>query len=660
MNVIQKIGLGLFIIALLLFTASLGLDNYQLSEKTLAVSNDHHASAILSAAESEGMLDKTYGSSFDFSEDLKSVIKKAQQSQNAKAKEEGIPEGVNEWDYKIGDWVIKEYVLYTVKHSATGPVSNHPMLFLLLTIGLGVLGGLVYILPKFNLIPGIKNDHIYHSPMTKGMQFSVRTFVLAATTLGILLYGVYYMNKDYFWPALTAVVGLLVTGLVFFLENQKGKQPPRSASVGFSGWLGIITGAYLIGFYVLLYWSAEFITPWMIIADPLSRALNGGEASQWFLYGTLYTLVILVMGVRMFARYMHNRYQLIRTGSVMFFQLAFAFLIPEILVRLNYPYYDFKNIWPLNYTFFFDWNINQMISAGTLGIFMLGWGIALIVIAVPVISYFYGKRWYCSWVCGCGGLAETMGDPYRQLSDKSLNAWKMERWIIHGVLVFAVVMTMGVLYSYLPASGAWFNQQTFLGVVIVLLLGAMGFIHYQWTRKKVEASALGIQTGWIVTLFLVGVSGYHLFTGDGQFLFMSSGKTRQWYGFLIGAGFAGVVGTGFYPFMGNRVWCRFGCPLAAYLGMVQRFKSRFRITTNGGQCISCGNCSTYCEMGIDVRWYAQRGQDIIRSSCVGCGICSAVCPRGVLRLENSSVDINTRGQELRALHITADKIELMK
>jgi ferredoxin len=39
-------------------------------------------------------------------------------------------------------------------------------------------------------------------------------------------------------------------------------------------------------------------------------------------------------------------------------------------------------------------------------------------------------------------------------------------------------------------------------------------------------------------------------------------------------------------------------------------------------------------MGIDVKWYAQRGQNIVRASCVGCGICSAVCPRGVLKLEN--------------------------
>ena len=42
-------------------------------------------------------------------------------------------------------------------------------------------------------------------------------------------------------------------------------------------------------------------------------------------------------------------------------------------------------------------------------------------------------------------------------------------------------------------------------------------------------------------------------------------------------------------------------------------------------------------MGIDVRAYAQKGQNIVRSSCVGCGICSAVCPRGVLKLENDKV-----------------------
>jgi ferredoxin-type protein NapH len=362
----------------------------------------------------------------------------------------------------------------------------------------------------------------------------------------------------YFLPGMSLAPGIKNNGI--FFNSMKSR-----------GWLGIITGTWLITFYVLLYFYPEFMTTWIALVDPISHMLNGQEAGRFFLYGFIYTLCILVMGVRMMITYRHSRYQLWRTGSVMFFQTAFAFLIPEILVRLNKPYFDFKNIWPLDYSFFFDFRLNELVSQGTLGLFMLGWGIALIIIAVPVLVYFFGKRWYCSWVCGCGGLAETLGDPYRQLSNKTLKAWKVERWIIHGVLALSVVMTAGVLYTY-------------------------------WT-------------------------------GASWFLFFDSYRLREWYGAWIGAGFAGVVGTGFYPLMGNRVWCRFGCPLAAYLGLVQRFKSRFRITTNGGQCISCGNCSTYCEMGIDVRWYAQRGQNIVRSSCVGCGICSAVCPRGVLTLE---------------------------
>jgi polyferredoxin len=653
MVLIQKIGLALFLLALLLFTATLGLDRYELSEEKLApaIDNKYHLQELVRIADERGALGEAYGSSFEYVPVLKNLLEAAGESLAAQA-EEGVPEGVSRSDFTLPDWKMKDYILPATKQASVGPVSRNPLLFLLLTVGLGIFGGLLYILPKFNLLPGIKHDHIYHRSMTRGLNLGIRGFFLGLTIVGVLLYGVFYMGKDYFWPGVTLGLGLIITALVFYYQRSVKHQPAKSASPDVTGWVGVLTGIYLITFYVLLYWAPQHITSWMVMADPLSQALNGGEASQWFIYGLLYTVVILVMGVRMFAKYQHNKYQQIRTASVMFFQTAFAFLIPEIMVRLNYPYYDFKNIWPLNYTFFFDWNLNSLISSGALGVFMLGWGIALILLGVPIITYFYGKRWYCSWVCGCGGLAETLGDPYRQLSDKSLRSWQYERWIIHGVLVFAVIMTMGVLYSYLPKNDVWFNQRNFLILMMVLLSGAAGYAYYRWRAGTVDISKLGIYVGVGVTVVLVGISAYHLATGSEQFFFLSSGSTRQWYGFLVGSAFAGVVGTGFYPLMGNRVWCRFGCPLAAYLGLVQRFKSRFRITTNGGQCISCGNCSTYCEMGIDVRWYAQRGQDIIRSSCVGCGVCSAVCPRGVLRLENSSADIDTRAEEQRVLQVS--------
>lgn len=384
-------------------------------------------------------------------------------------------------------------------------------------------------------------------------------------------------NKVLFWW-LTFGLGIL-GALMYIIPNVVIKGPPgiKNNGVWFNtatnrGWIGWFAFVFLVSFYLLLYFRPDYIVNWTYVVDPISESLSGNLASQWFLYGFLYCTVMSVMAVRMYIKYRLNKYQILRTTSVLFFQIVFAFLIPEILVRFEKPWYDFKNAFPLDYDFFFKWNLDELIASGGFGLFVLVWGIVLTVVIVPVMVYFFGKRWYCSWVCGCGGLAETLGDPYRQLSDKSLLSWKYERWIVHGVLIFAITMTGFTLYSYFSGTEA----------------------------------VLGIKTQTIQDI----------------------------YGFLIGAIFAGVIGTGFYPIFGNRVWCRFGCPLAAYLGIVQRFKSRFRITVNGGQCISCGNCSTYCEMGIDVRAYAQKGENIVRSSCVGCGVCSAVCPRGVLKLEN--------------------------
>lgn len=407
---------------------------------------------------------------------------------------------------------------------------------------------------------------------------------LGVTALFAMIVG---MFNNVYHPALLAIFfAALVGGSLLYTYGLYGGKTAgikndgvwfkSISSRGFWAW---VAGVALTGFYVLLYWWPEYLgysnkgnTGMVGFFDPVSRMLSGKPASQWFMYGLLYTVAILLLGIKFIVKYRHSRYQVIRTVSIMFFQTIIAFLLPEILSALNLPYNDFKNMWPLNYYFFDGWHIDELLKSGGFGMFVLVWGILLAVVISPFLTYFFGKRWYCSWVCGCGGLAETAGDSFRQLSDKSTKAWKIERYIIYSVLVFVVVMTAMVIYTY--------------------------------------------------------------FTGKSQVLFLDSYKVRQWYGFFIGAAFSGVVGVGFYPLMGSRVWCRFGCPMAAILGIQQKFFSRFRITTNGGQCISCGNCSTYCEMGIDVRAYAQRGQDIVRASCVGCGVCSSVCPRGVLKLEN--------------------------
>jgi Pyruvate/2-oxoacid:ferredoxin oxidoreductase delta subunit len=339
------------------------------------------------------------------------------------------------------------------------------------------------------------------------------------------------------------------------------------------------TSAYLLavmltGFYILIYWFPGLLENLVRAHDPMSAYLRGRPADQWFLYGTFYSEAVLTMGIRALFKYRSSNYHVYRTISVIFFQLILAWLIPGILQKFQQPEFYFSYFWPLKYDYLFPGTVEYLTSQpGRLGIFMVFWGAVMSFLATPVLTYFYGKRWYCSWVCGCGGLAETAGDPFRHLSSPSIKSWKLERMIIYPILGVIVLLTI-ILWINSIKGGA--------------LLGAI------------------------------------------------SDKASQYYGFFIGSLFSGVIGVGFYPLLGTRVWCRFGCPMAAVLGIQQKLFSRFRITTNGAQCISCGNCTTYCEMGIDVKSYAQKGENIIRASCVGCGICASVCPRGVLKLENKS------------------------
>lgn len=415
------------------------------------------------------------------------------------------------------------------------------------------------------------------------------------------------------------------------------------------GALAWVAGIGITGFYVLLYWNAEYLTSAIHLADPLSKAFTGEAANQWFLYGLLYTVLVMAFGVRAIMKYRHNRYQIVRTLSVTFFQLGFAFVLPQLLKRFYefeaYPTY----FWPLDYDALFPSTINDLGKKGALGTFMLFWGLIMTFVATPVLTYFFGKRWYCSWVCGCGGLAETLGDGYRQLSDTSTASWSFERGLIYTVLGF-IALTTALLWAHVQG---WLPSKSYVNLhAIALGIGLAGSavlgvllvtVDGNWRTKG--TSARGVLY-LLVTLIActLAFEGWLLYRISAETmvatvtLSTALGYLAKLYGFAIGAAFSGVIGVGFYPLLGSRVWCRFGCPMAAVLGIIQRSFSRFRITTNGGQCISCGNCSTYCEMGIDVRDYAQRGENIVRASCVGCGVCAAVCPRGVLKLENGPLE----------------------
>ncbi len=332
---------------------------------------------------------------------------------------------------------------------------------------------------------------------------------------------------------------------------------------GITAWILFVLLALM---YFFFYYGGRtlFGAP---IPDPFTPIAQGlGMPHKWTFYGLLYTIAVVAGGVLMFRRYGHNRYQVVRTSVVIFVQVTLAFAVPWILLIFEQPEFYFSYLWPLQIEYFYPSTILEMPLP-----FLLYSLIGSLLI-VPLLGVFYGKRWYCSWVCGCGGLATTAGEPFRHLSTKSSASWLFEKWSVHLTLLLALLVTALVVASW-----------------------AVGQ-HY----PRFEETAVSLQS---------------------------------FYGLIVVTMLSGIIGVVVYPIGGTRVWCRFFCPMAALLGLIQKF-GRFRITVKDDMCISCGLCTKYCEMGIDVRAYAQKNQDFVRASCVGCGLCAEVCPRGVLRLEN--------------------------
>ncbi|MEO8129238.1 MAG: 4Fe-4S dicluster domain-containing protein, partial [Bryobacteraceae bacterium] len=188
---------------------------------------------------------------------------------------------------------------------------------------------------------------------------------------------------------------------------------------------------------------------------------------------------------------------------------------------------------------------------------------------IPILVLFHGKR-YCSWICGCGGLAETLGDRWRHLSPKGDTSIRWERMNLV-VFLAAVVITVMIL--------------TKDAVTIFRTPANIGIDYYHL-----------IADTWLVGILPVTL--YPFFGG------------KVWC----------------------RYWCPLAKMMELFSTVFTRFKvSRFAIHAND-KCIACEDCSRNCQVGIDVMRFALKQEEItnFNSSCIGCGICVTVCPMDVL------------------------------
>lgn len=320
----------------------------------------------------------------------------------------------------------------------------------------------------------------------------------------------------------------------------------------------------------------------------------GYQAASWFgrpasfWYTVMYTLLMTVFGIQAVKRWgidRKDKFQIWRYVSLLSFQWIFFFLIPEFLFQWAIKYqwvgerlasdptfadqawrsYGLVYAWPL---FFYQFFYNPH------KIWVL-WGVVLTFGLIPLFVLFHGKR-YCSWICGCGGLAETFGDRWRHLAPKGRTALKWEHMQI-GVLLLAAFIT-----------GIMLLRDTVALVRAPAMFG-LEFYHV------------------IVDIWLVGILPVTL------------------YPFLGGKVWC-------------RYWCPLAKMMHLMSGWYSKLGiSKFEIVAND-KCIGCMECSRNCQVGIDVMSYALKQESLNNStsSCIGCGICVSVCPMDTLSFGDGS------------------------
>ena len=328
-------------------------------------------------------------------------------------------------------------------------------------------------------------------------------------------------------------------------------------------------------------WGASFA---MAVGDPSTLmgtlAISAPKPSFW--YTLAYSLLVVIFGMRRIRR-RKTPYITAQTLTLMAVQVFPLFLLPEIILPLLHhnallPAAIADPLFPLaNYDHGREfWRAYGLILAWPLNVYniftseplwaWIGIGIVQTFVIIPIGIYYWGKGFYCGWICSCGALAETLGDTQRHKMPHG-PFWNRFNMVGQGILVIAFALLIVRIIGWVMPDGNW-AASMFQGLLD--------------------------QYKWIIDVFL-----------------------------------AGIIGYGVYFWYSGRFWCRFLCPLAALMHVYARF-SRFRILADKKKCISCNVCTSVCHQGIDIMNFANKGVPMNDPECVRCSACVQSCPTGVL------------------------------
>jgi polyferredoxin len=195
----------------------------------------------------------------------------------------------------------------------------------------------------------------------------------------------------------------------------------------------------------------------------------------------------------------------------------------------------------------------------------------LVIFGSLILTVVVAGSFFCGWICPLGTIQQAVIG--------------FRRWLQKRVgLINSAAKGLGSWSRHLAPLDRWLRYAKYLllGWIIwgTIATGTMVFRDIDPWAGIINIAELGVSIGFVVFIVVVLAS-----------------------------------------LIGDRVWCRYLCPLGAIIGIVGKI-SFMRVQREPDKCINCKLCTRKCPMHIQVH---EKGR-ILASECNSCLNCVNVCP----------------------------------